>query len=471
MEENTIFQPSASSVPQSTGGQQPAEQVQPQPAQESRPHISIMTIVKAILGVLVILVVGFLLVNFVFSKLSKKSEAVTLTYWGLWEDQNIFKGVIEDFQKQNPNITVNYIKQDIKDYRERLMVRTQNGTGPDIFRFHNTWIPQLSNIVLPLPKDIVTVSEFQNNYFLVTQTDIIKNGALYGVPLGIDTLSLFINLDLFKSAGYTPPTNWDDFLRIARGLTVKDESGKIKTSGASMGTFDNVNHAPDIISMLMLQNGTNVRNISENPKAASEALLFYVSFAKPPDNVWDQTLEQSLTAFAKGKAGMYFGYSWDVFTIKALNPNLAFDVKEVPHLFGRNITTASYWIEGVNVKSKHQKEALLFLKHLAQKQTAEKLFTTESKTRLFGEPYARIDSAETLKSNPLVYPFVKQAKTARSSFFAADTFDNGFNSRMNVYLGNAVRSMLDNTSAETATDTLASGVNQVLNQYEPKPQK
>src|SRR3989338_11243595 len=122
MEENTIFQPSASSVPQSTGGQQPAEQVQTQPAQESRPHISIMTIVKAILGVLVILVVGFLLVNFVFSKLSKKSEAVTLTYWGLWEDQNIFKGVIEDFQKQNPNITDNYIKQDIKDYRERLMI-------------------------------------------------------------------------------------------------------------------------------------------------------------------------------------------------------------------------------------------------------------------------------------------------------------------------------------------------------------
>lgn len=469
MEGNTIFQPSAPNT--KTSIVEPLQSLGTSAAvDKTKPNFPFMTIVKALIGVFAVVLIGFLLFKFVLPKLSKQPQKVTLTYWGLWEDQNIFKEVIGDFQKQNPDITVNYIKQDPKDYREKLLLRSQNGTGPDVFRFHNTWIPQVSDTLLPLPKDVILSSDFSNNYFFVSQTDLTKNGAIYGIPLGIDTLSLFVNLDLFKNAGYLPPTNWDDFLKIAKGLTVKDESGKIKTSGVAMGTFDNIAHAPDIISMLMLQNGTNLKNMSENPKAASDALLFYVSFAKGPDNVWDQTLENSQSAFAKGKVGMYFGYSWDIFTIKALNPNLAFDVKEVPHLFSRDITVASYWAEGVNVKSRHQKEALMFLKFLSQKQTAEKLFTSESKTRLFGEPYARVDLAENLKTNPLVYPFVKQAKGARSSFFAADTYDNGLNSRMNVYLGNAVRSMLDNTSAESATDTLISGVNQVLSQYD-KPQK
>ena len=80
------------------------------------------------------------------------------------------------------------------------------------------------------------------------------------------------------------------------------------------------------------------------------------------------------------------------------------------------MTIASYWAGRVSSKSKYQKEALLFLGFLAKKETQEKLFAEESKTRLFGEPYARVDLLEKLKDNTVVYPFVSQAKDATSSF-------------------------------------------------------
>lgn len=431
--------------------------------------IPLKGILKGFLGFLVVLVVAFLIIKFVVPRFfPAKSVNVTLTYWGLWEDENTLRPVLDEFQKQNPTIKITYVKQDSKEYKERLTTRIQNGTGPDIFRFHNTWVLQLSSELLPLSKDVIDPVMFQKLYYPVAQTDLVKNGGIYGIPLGIDTLSLFLNTELFQAIGVTVPTNWDDFLKVARQLTVKDETGKIKTAGTALGTFDNITHAPDIISLLMVQNGAKLTDLSGSAKNVSDALAFYTSFAKQPDNVWDLTLDPSILAFSKGNVGMYFGYSWDVFAIKAANPNLSFEVREAPHLFGREMTVASYWAEGISSKSNHKKEALLFMKFLAQKETAISLYTQQSKSRLFGQPYARIDLADSLKGNTLVYPFVKQGSGAVSSFFAGDTHDNGLNDRMNVYLGNAVRSILENTSPESAVETLSSGVSQVLKQYAPQ---
>ncbi len=90
-----------------------------------------LTLVKLFLGLFVVLILIVLLFAVVLPQLSKnKNEKVTLTYWGLWEDQRVMQPVIDDFEKQYPNITVEYSKQDIKQYRERLVTRISNGSGP-----------------------------------------------------------------------------------------------------------------------------------------------------------------------------------------------------------------------------------------------------------------------------------------------------------------------------------------------------
>lgn len=419
--------------------------------------------IKILIGIMVLGIFSFLIISVLNSQ--KKQEKAALTYWGLWEDKNIMQSVISDFERKNQNIKINYEKQEIKDYRERLTTRIYNGTGPDIFRFHNTWTLMLKRYLSPISSDVIQNEDFRKQFYPVAQKDLIKNGAIYGIPSGIDTLALFINTDSFKAAGLNPPKTWDEFSKSTRILTIKDENGIIKNAGAAMGTFDNITHSPDIISLLLIQNGTDLENLSQTSKNASDTLLFYTDFAKGQEKVWDDTQDSSINVFASGNLSMYFGYSWDIFIIKALNPSLNFAVYPVPHLPDRNMTIASYWADGVSVKSKHQKEAMLFMKFLSQRETAQKLFTEESKTRLFGQPYAGTDLAETLKANDLIYPFVSQAREADSSFFASGTFDNGLNSQMNNYLGNAIRSILGNTSSQTALEVLIKGVEQVLQQY------
>lgn len=423
-------------------------------------------ILKIVIGALLVVILVFVAIVVVLPKIQNSGEKeAVITYWGLWENENVMKGIIADFQRQNPKIKVIYEKQNIKEYRERVTTRIANGTGPDMFMIHNSWVPMFAGLLTPVPSSVVKSEEFQNAYYPVVQRDLMRNGAIYGIPAGIDTLSMYVNKDIFAAAGIEVPTMWDDFANVARKLTVKDEQGRIKTAGAALGTFDNINHAPDIISLLFLQNGADLRNLSVTNQNASDALSFYTSFARDSGSVWDETLDPSLLMFTQGNLAMYFGYSWDFFVIKASNPNLPFDIHPVPHLQGKEMTIASYWVNSVPIKSKYQKETMLFMKYLAKMETQQKLFADASKTRFFGFPYARLDMASLLKDNQYVYPFIAQAKNASSSFFASDTYDNGLNAQSNVYLGNAVRGILNGDSAQTAVDTLSQGVSQILQRY------
>jgi multiple sugar transport system substrate-binding protein len=423
-------------------------------------------ILKILAGVTILVFIALAVIVFIVPRFSgSNNEKAELTYWGLWEDQRVLQSVIDDFQKKYPNITVKYAKQDIKGYRERLDTRIKNGNGPDVFRFHNTWVPMISSLLLPIPSDVIDTKEFKSSFYPVAQRDLIKNGAIYGIPLEIDTLALYINSDIFQAAGLNPPITWEEFMSDAKAVTVKDESGKIKTAGAAVGTYSNIVHAPDIISLLFVQSGLDTAKLSDNSKKAAESLEFYTMFALDDGSVWDTTQDPSPLAFAKGNLGMYFGYSWDYFAIKAANPDLKFEIVTVPQLPDQSKTIASYWVEGVSSKSRHQKEALLFLKFLTSKESSEKIYSEQSKTRDFGEPYARVDLGNKLKDNPNIYPFISQANNAVSSYFADGTYDNGLNSKLNTYLGNAVNSILSNTSSETAVQTLIEGESQVLTDY------
>jgi len=419
---------------------------------------------KFILGGVVLLIVIALLAVFVLSRANKEKPTgnVTLTYWGLFEDPQVMNVLINDFHKSNPTISVTYVKKDIENYRKSLVTQISNGKGPDIYRFHNSWTGMMKDYLSPLSDSVVAPDDFKKNYFSVIQQDMVRNGALYGLPLGVDTLSLYVNTEMFKASGYSVPQTWDEFVQIAKNLTVKDQSGVIKTSGAALGTYDNIAHAPDIIALLMAQNGVDFSNFAKSQAASAQALEFYTSFARDEGNSWDSSMDPSLTAFAKGNLAMYFGYSWDIFAIKALSPDLDFTTHPVPNLPERKLAIASYWAEGVSAKSSHQKEAMLFMQYLAKKETLQKFYSEVAKTRLFGEPYPRSDLAGSLASNPLVAPFVAQASYATSSYFSGDTSDDGINAQMNGYLGNAVRG---NASAESSIETLNQGVLQVLTQY------
>jgi len=389
---------------------------------------------------------------------TKTPVSVTLTYWGLWETQPVLASLINQFQTLNPGVTVNYVQQSHKDYRERLQSALARNQGPDIFRFHATWVPMIKDELAPLPTTITDASQL----FPAAKKDLTSGSSIIGLPLMFEGLSLYYNQDIFTAAGKTPPTTWEDLRKTALDLTVKDTAGKIQTSGVALGTATNVDHWPDILALMLLQNGADPAN--PTTKLAEDALTFYTIFTLQ-DKVWDSTLPNSTQSFATGKVAMYFAPSWRAHDLKQLNPQLKFATVPVPQLPTTNITWASYWAEGVAAKSKNKATAIKFLEFLGTKDNLVKLYTEAAKTRAFGEIYPRKDLADTLKSDPIVGSFVTQQDKAQSWYLSSLTHDNGINDRIIKYYQDAVNSINSGTPVTQSLSTAAQGVQQVLSQY------
>jgi ABC-type glycerol-3-phosphate transport system substrate-binding protein len=427
-------------------------------------------IVKIILGIVGFVVVLFLIFRLILPMFSKSTsdKEVTLTYWGLWESENTMSVLISDFEKDHPKIKIKYIKQDPEQYAQKLQAQIGTPSGPDIYRYHNTWAPMLRADLAPIPQSVITPKEFKNLYYPVITEDLASEGPIYGVPLEIDTLALFINPEIARD--FDAPTNWIEFQKEAVQLTVANGDGTIETAGAALGSMENVNHAPDILSMMMIQNGADLygnTGSEKSQKNIASALQFYASFSNSSERTWSKMLEPSLDAFAHEKLAMYFGYSWDIYQIQALNPNLKFEIHPVPGIpGGSKDSVASYWVEGVSSKSTHQKEAMEFMKFLTQKQTLQQFYESAAKTREFGELYPMPSLGKTLSDNPLIYPFIQQASTAQSTYFVSDTFNAPIDEQMNTYLTDAFNAILkEPSSLDSAVTTLVQGIDTVKKQY------
>ena len=411
----------------------------------------------------------FLLILLFFLRVffGKKAPAkeVKLTYWGLWEEKEVFTSVIEDYQRKNPGVKIDYQKMSAQDYRDKLLARSKNGQGPDLFRFHNTWLAQIKDVVVPIPEKIMSNSEFEKTFYKIQQKDLKIGNFYYGIPLTIDGLVLVYNDSLFKKAGIAiPPSTWDDLTDSVVKLTVKSTDGQLVTAGIALGLASNVDHFSDILGLMIVQNGASLKTLDQIE--AVGALESFRKFAEPPNNFWDETMPNSVTAFIQEKVAMIFVPSWEVLTIKNANPDLQLKVVPVPSVPGGSpISIANYWVEGVSRYSKNQLEAWKFLRFLSEKDTLTKLYETESKLRLFGEPYSRVDLGTLLAQNEYVGAVIKQADSYVSLPLISRTFDNGLNDEIIQYLENAVNSTVQGVAYADALKTAKQGVDQVFSKY------
>jgi len=450
--------PTPSPVPPSTP---PPSSVPPPPVVAQNPWPKRLLLISIFLCLAALIVFG---VRYGLSYINANKE-VTISYWGLWENDAIIRPIINEFEAKYPNIKVQYQKQSHKQYRQRLQSAIERDEGPDVFRFHSTWVPMLQKELSAVPTTVMTPTEFASVFYPVAKNDLVAGQTIYGIPLMIDGLGLYYNEDLFAAAGITvPPSTWAELLSMIPKIA-KPEGSTFAVSAIALGTTGNIENFSDILANMFMQNGASL--VTPTGKEAEETLSFYRRFANPSDPVytWNDTMDNSIYAFAIGKVAMIIAPSWRAFDIRQISPNLRFKIAPIPQLSDTPVTWASYWAEGVSSKSKYQKQAWEFLKFLTSKESAITLYTEASKNRLFGEPYARVELGSSIASDPYSGAYVKQAANARSFPLASRTFDEGLNDKMIKYLEDAVNAIGKGSSPASEVERLASGFKQVLSTY------
>lgn len=292
-----------------------------------------------------------------------------LEIWGPIDDSSTYTEIVNKYKELNPYIgAIKYRKFSQDSYKKELLNALAEGQGPDIFLVNNSWMPFFENKIEPAPAPFASETDIKSNFPDIVASDFLIDGKVFALPLGVDSLALYYNKDMFNSAGIpSPPSNWQEFDSAVEKLTVLDSTGKILRSGAAIGTAENVNRAPDILSVLMMQRGIEMPSkkgmrakFDEGTRDNSgmivnmgeQSLEYYTKFAKMtlPDGTpnplytWNSDQHDSIEAFSEGTVGMMFNYSWRYDDIKAKNEKLNFGVAPIPQENSLNpMTMGNYW--------------------------------------------------------------------------------------------------------------------------------
>ncbi|MBI4779557.1 extracellular solute-binding protein, partial [Candidatus Falkowbacteria bacterium] len=293
---------------------------------------------------------------------------------------------------------------------------------------------------------------------------------IYGLPLSVDTLAMYYNKDLFNNAGIAePPAYWNNtFQQDVKKMTKQNDKGEIIQSGAALGGTNNIERYSDILSILMMQNGSvmmdeggqvlfnripiTFKDQKYNP--GLEALRFYSDFSNPAKEVysWNKELDNSLNMFTQGKLGIMFGYSYHLPTIKAQAPKLNFGITKLPQIEGNTpVNFANYWIETVSNKSKYANEAWDFVQFAA---TADQVKTYLSKAK---KPTALRALVNEQIDDLDIGVFAEQILTAKSWYKGADS------NAMEKIFADMIDTVLIQEKIENVINLAASKVQQTVN--------
>lgn len=391
---------------------------------------------------------------------------VKLTYWRVFDGDDAFDQIIDEYTAQHPYVSIDYRVLRFDEYEEELIRALAKGEGPDIFTIHNTQMNEYKDLLLPMPASVTTkyletVGSLRKETVLTTKesalpsqrslkedfvdvvaTDVIlpyqpnedtpEEDRVFGLPLSVDTLALYYNKDLFNAAGIAQaPTTWEEFQTDVIALTQYADDGSILQSGASLGTTENVDRASDIIQILMLQNDTDMvddrgrvafnaipDNVASGVFPGLDAVRFFTDFANPVKETytWNANFPSNVDAFAAGQTAMMLGYSYHLPIIQAASPTANIGAALLPQIGGgaKKVNFANYWIESVSKDTKHPDEAWSFVVFAT---SAEHVLSYLEETQ---KPTALRELIDEQIENEMLNPFVEQILTAESWYRGLD---------------------------------------------------
>ncbi|MFF6998667.1 ABC transporter substrate-binding protein [Streptomyces sp. NPDC008313] len=142
--------------------------------------------------------------------------------------RDIWMEIIKDFEKQNPDIKVNYVGVPSESVQSKYDTAIQGGGLPDVGGVGAAMLSGIvaQNALEPLDSRIKKSSlEGKLNAGMLESVKVAGGAdGLYTVPTSASNGVLYYRTDLFKAAGVDAPTTWAKFYEAADKLTKKGKN-------------------------------------------------------------------------------------------------------------------------------------------------------------------------------------------------------------------------------------------------------
>lgn len=354
-------------------------------------------------------------------------QPVEIVYWQYVFDTRVqaMDMLIEQFNAQNPDVVVRQETFPFDSYQQSVAAAISAGQGPDVVQLFYGYVAawQRAGYVEPLPQEYLP-NEWIEEYFVPMVGSVKIGDSYYGLPTAVRSLALFYNKDLFREVGLDPdqpPTTWDEFVEVAKALTIK-RGPLYQRVGYGFGGQDH--HL--IRTVLMNQLGTS-------PYSADNTQVLYGNeIGEQALRIWtDWQLvdEIGIIEFIPGTSGYREGFINQQniammidgsFAIGQVQNGAQFEwgVAELP-TFDNGVKSnyGSFWMNGVTPRAYESPEKLEAAARFI------KFVTSPEAMRLWldvvGElPAARELIADTeLLSDPIYGPFIAGLEYAEATQF------------------------------------------------------
>ena len=153
-------------------------------------------------------------------------EKITLNMWCIATEsdsnRHSYEAAIADMQEKYPNITLNWEAFENQSYKTKIKAAVSANEMPDIFF---TWSCAFLGDFVDADK-VYCLDEKYENYKSELPEAMLGNstynGKHYGVPLTMNIVGLFANMELLEEVGYTEiPGTYDEFIACCDALKAK----------------------------------------------------------------------------------------------------------------------------------------------------------------------------------------------------------------------------------------------------------
>tara|TARA_R110002020_G_scaffold113518_21_gene261174 strand:- start:2878 stop:4143 length:1266 start_codon:yes stop_codon:yes gene_type:complete len=234
----------------------------------------------------------------------------------------VVDGMIEGFEKENPDIDVEAIYAgNYDDTRVRALSAINSGEAPQLSVLFSIDAYDLIEQDLIVPFDDVVTGEDGQKWLDSFYPALMKNGQIdgktWGIPFQRSTIVMYYNKDMFKEVGLdpnAPPATWEALVENAKALTKDGRWGiMVPSTGYPYWMFQ----------CFAIQNGEELMNSEgtetyfTDPKVV-EALEFWRGLATDAKVMPEGTVEWGTLrqAFLQGQTAMMWHSTGNLSAVK-----------------------------------------------------------------------------------------------------------------------------------------------------------
>lgn len=295
---------------------------------------------------------------------------VTLNFAG-WEASELetkaVKEGIAKFEKENPDIKINYTTTPYDDHIAKIASAAAGGALPDVM-----FVPAASYRELVKKGTLLELTDkFDENLplddFTQSAQDVMEiDGKVYGLTACTVSPVIYYNKDIFDAANVEYPSAdyenaWtpEELLETAKKLTSDDVYG--------LYNLDNEN----ALNASILSNGGTRFNDDQTEstvetKEVKEVFETVKSFmdagVMPDSSILDSTGMTATQLFQTGKVAMLMDGTWGMQELATTDLN--WGVAPLPN-YGKSLTHGASHLHGIASTCKHPEEAWKFVKFLS----------------------------------------------------------------------------------------------------------